>query len=87
MPQFYYYHNPKRVPHLTIHLSNCGNCQDGSGKHIDVSKGKNCVWTGPFNSLDWAIEYIEENIKLNSKMTFCKICMPNGINTRFKEEA
>lgn len=74
---YYFYHNPDVVPHIKIHKSSCGHCQKGKGKHKDQEYGKRGVWTGEFDKKEWAIEYIENNIKLNGySIEFCKICNP-----------
>lgn len=73
---FYYYHNPSRNPHITIHLGSCNNCNYGRGMHINVQRGLNSVWSGPFDKLEWAVEYIENNIKKNFPITYCSNCKP-----------
>jgi len=75
---YFFYHNPQRNPHITIHKSSCGHCKFGKGKHKDVLKGLNCVWTGPFYNLEWAIKYIENNIKKTYNIQYCNHCFKNS---------
>jgi hypothetical protein len=69
---YYYYHNPDRNPHITIHKGTCGHCNNGKGKHLNAEKGRNSVWTGPFYSLKYAQEYIDKNIIKNYPTSYCR---------------
>jgi hypothetical protein len=71
---YYFYHNPNRNPHLTIHKSTCGHCKFGGGKHTKAEKGLNSVWTGPFYDLKWVEDYINDNIRKDYPTEFCKHC-------------
>ena len=74
---YYFYHNPDVVPHITIHKSDCGDCQHGQGKHKNRQRGLRGVWTGEFDEKDWAVKYIKDNIKLQGyEITYCERCRP-----------
>lgn len=40
-----------------IHVSSCGHCRSGRGKHKNVRQGINGHWIGPFTTLREAERY------------------------------
>lgn len=75
---YYYYHNPDTNPHLTIHEGDCGHCKNGKGKDKIKTRGVYGVWSGPFDTVELAENYIDTCIKLGKIKTieYCSICNP-----------
>jgi hypothetical protein len=63
---YYIYENWQAVDREgpVIHKWNCGHCHMGFGKRVDAQKGKNGVWIGPFDKIDFARVYFR--LRFNS---------------------
>ena len=56
---YYIYNNwQANKDSFIIHKANCGDCQNGKGKHDKKEYGNNGVWIGPFKEIEYANAYI-----------------------------
>jgi hypothetical protein len=73
---YYIYENWKRESELRpiIHKWNCGFCHMGFGMHQNADRGRNGVWLGPFDELEFARTYYEN--KFGNPLNECN-CVNN----------
>lgn len=49
-PPYYFYWNSIEK-HVTIHYHDCGECNNGNGKHNNITNAKN-GWEGPYDTYE-----------------------------------
>ena len=71
--EYYIYENWGRKDYdgPYIHQADCGICNNGQGMIRNADQGKRGVWIGPFNHLDYAIEYYECHFEKQSQNHSC----------------
>ena len=61
---FYFYQNWIAGKKNKIHKGDCKQCNYGTGKRTEQTRGESGVWVGPFSSLELCHNYIAEKLKL-----------------------
>jgi hypothetical protein len=68
---FYFYYNWQAGQINMIHRGSCAKCKWGTGMRVEVKRGANGVWIGPFSSVDLAKNYVRKYHKIDADLHNC----------------